>query len=249
MHPFRVIPVLDLKEGAVVHGVAGQRHEYAPFVTPLSSSSAPLDIARAFRQTFGLLELYVADLDAITKRTPALATYHQLHDAGCRVWVDAGIRNAAGAEAIAASGVSRLVIGLETVEGPSVIQELCRVYGSERVVFSLDLKAGKPLGDLSRWRGRDAWSIVTEAVACGVGAVIVLDLVRVGTGTGTGADDLCRHLATSYPNIEVVTGGGIRDQQDLLRLRDIGVSAALVATALHHGGLTRQDIEEVTKIR
>jgi phosphoribosylformimino-5-aminoimidazole carboxamide ribotide isomerase len=61
----RVVPVLDLKGGHVVHGVGGRREEYRPVVSRLTDSSAPADVATAFRDRFGLSELYVADLDDI----------------------------------------------------------------------------------------------------------------------------------------------------------------------------------------
>jgi phosphoribosylformimino-5-aminoimidazole carboxamide ribotide isomerase len=43
-HAIEVIPVIDLKDGAVVRARPGSRHSYAPIVTPLARTSAPLDI-------------------------------------------------------------------------------------------------------------------------------------------------------------------------------------------------------------
>ena len=63
-----ILPVLDLKQGQVVRGIAGRREEYRPIVSKLTTSSRPLDVARAFREHFRFDELYVADLDAIVAR-------------------------------------------------------------------------------------------------------------------------------------------------------------------------------------
>jgi phosphoribosylformimino-5-aminoimidazole carboxamide ribotide isomerase len=41
-----VVPVLDLKDGAVVHARMGRRSQYRPIETPLSSTSKPVDVTR-----------------------------------------------------------------------------------------------------------------------------------------------------------------------------------------------------------
>src|SRR5205085_9347687 len=60
-----LLPVIDLMQGEVVHGIAGRREEYRPIVSILAESTKPLAVARAFREEFGFNELYLADLDAI----------------------------------------------------------------------------------------------------------------------------------------------------------------------------------------
>jgi uncharacterized protein related to proFAR isomerase len=44
-------------------------------------------------------------------------------------------------------------------------------------------------------------------------------------------------------SVKVLTGGGIRNMADLEELRNIGVSKALVATALHKGIITPEIFE------
>jgi phosphoribosylformimino-5-aminoimidazole carboxamide ribotide isomerase len=109
------------------------------------------------------------------------------------------------------------------------------------VVFSLDLRDGAPLGAGAGWAA-DAASVAAQAVGLGVRRLLVLDLARVGVGTGTGTDALCARLAAAHPEVEVSAGGGVRGVADLRRLRDCGVRAALVASALHDGALTAADL-------
>jgi phosphoribosylformimino-5-aminoimidazole carboxamide ribotide isomerase len=232
----RLLPVLDLRGGVVVRGVGGRRQEYRPVVSRLTSSCQPVDVAEAFRAHFGLDELYVADLDALGGAAPALAVYGALGERGFRLWVDAGVRTGADAVPLAAAGVEGIIAGLETLAGPAVLADLCRQHG-DRVVFSLDLRDGEPLGNVSAWEGADARSIAAQAVALGVRRLILLDLARVGGDSGTGTEALCRALATRHPEVELFAGGGVRDRADLLRLRECGVAGVLVASALHDGQL------------
>ena len=65
----------------------------------------------------------------------------------------------------------------------------------------------------------------------GVSQVIVLDLARVGSGEGVNLDFLKKVIAEV--GVKVYVGGGVRDINDLVELKKLGVSGALVATALH----------------
>jgi phosphoribosylformimino-5-aminoimidazole carboxamide ribotide isomerase len=237
----RIVPVLDVMGGVVVRGVGGRRREYRPVVSRLTPSSAPLEMARAFASHFGLRELYLADLDAIAGGVPAWATYATLHAGGFRLWVDAGVRRPQGARALARAGVETVVVGLETVAGPHALGEVASELG-ERAVFSLDLRDGAPLGGKGTWEGADAWSVAAQAVRLGVRRLLVLDLARVGIGAGTGTEVLCARLAAAYPEVELSAGGGVRGAADLRRLREIGMRAALVASALHDGELTALEL-------
>jgi phosphoribosylformimino-5-aminoimidazole carboxamide ribotide isomerase len=237
----RVIGVLDLMSGQVVRGVGGRRHDYRPVLSQLTASSRPLDVACAFREHFGLTELYLADLDALAGAAPAWETYAELRALGFCLWVDAGVRDAAGAQGLARAGVERVVVGLETVAGPAALAEAVRDL-AERVVFSLDLRGGVPLGNVSCWGGGAAGEIARQALRLAVRRVLILDLARVGTGTGPGARELCRQLALEHPQVEVSAGGGVRGRADLERLREDGVQVVLVASAFHDGRLARQDL-------
>jgi len=237
----RILPVLDLKTGLIVRGIAGRRDKYRPVVSGISSSAEPRQVAEAFRDQFGLNNLYLADLDAIAGSAPALSLYVELIQRGFHLWVDAGIQQPGMTAPLVEAGVEGIVVGLETIAGPEALAAVCRDLG-KRVVFSLDLKAGKPLGNLHAWEKQDAWSIAAQAVAMGVQHLIVLDLARVGMDGGTGTEALCARLAESYPHVEIVAGGGVRDIADLHRLRQIGVGGVLVASALHDGRLSREDL-------
>jgi phosphoribosylformimino-5-aminoimidazole carboxamide ribotide isomerase len=227
----RLIPVLDVMNGAVVRGVGGRRSEYQPLVSRLTSSTDPVEVARVLVEAFRPAEFYLADLDAIAGAPPAVTTYRAIRGRGVRLWVDAGIRDGGGAERVAAAGCD-VIAGLETVPGPAALREIAAAVGADRVVFSLDLRDGVPLRD---WPDRDGPGLVPSVVACGITRLIILDLARVGGGTGTGTEEVCRQISSAYPDVEVLAGGGVAGPDDLRHLEACGVRGVLVASALHDG--------------
>jgi phosphoribosylformimino-5-aminoimidazole carboxamide ribotide isomerase len=233
----RIVPVMDLKGGIVVHGIAGRRDQYQPVRSVLADSCDPVVLANAFRSQLGLDELYLADLDAISGRPPSLELFHRMSSAGFTLWVDAGLQTAEEVPPLVGAGVSRIVAGLETLAGPDELERVCDTHSE--TVFSLDLREGRPLLGGSGWPS-DVGEILALALGLGVQRILLLDLARVGVGTGTGTEALCRRLATSYPEVEISAGGGVRGIDDLRNLAADGVGAALVASALHDGRLTRE---------
>jgi phosphoribosylformimino-5-aminoimidazole carboxamide ribotide isomerase len=234
----RILPVLDVMNGQVVRGVAGRRHEYRPIVSQLAPCADPGIVAEAFREHFGFEEIYVADLDAILGKPPALAVYDDLQRRGFRLWVDAGLRAAGDAAPLEARGVSSIIAGLETLAGPGVLAELLQRVSPRRLVFSLDSRDGQPLGDLSKWSARDMAGLAEVTVALGTRRLLLLDLARVGVGTGVGTEALCAELRRRHPRLELTAGGGVRGDEDLEALRQAGADYALVASALHDGRIT-----------
>ncbi|MDB5388871.1 MAG: hisF 3 [Planctomycetaceae bacterium] len=244
----RLIPVLDLLNGVVVRGVAGQRESYRPVQSQIVDTAEPLDVARAFRKHFGLETLYVADLDAILHNRPNLETYTQLAAAGFAISVDAGIHDIQSAEAILQTGVDSVIAGLESTPAPHFLEELIARCGSSRIVFSLDLKHGQPLSSSPAWDGLSAFQIAQSVLACGVRRMIVLDLAQVGISTGITTLPLCSEIQMlaedeTASKLELITGGGVRDARDLDSLAQAGIDGVLIASAFHNGKLTRDDVE------
>jgi phosphoribosylformimino-5-aminoimidazole carboxamide ribotide isomerase len=237
--PLRILPVLDLMGGLVVRGVAGRRQEYAPIVSRLTSSAEPVAVAAAFRDAFGFDELYLADLDAIGGKPPAWDIIAELLRLGFRLWVDAGPGNDHAAT-LAKLGVQRIIAGLESLAGPEQLRQLVQRH---EVVLSLDLFHGRPLGEKT-WQGSDSWSIACQAIDLGLTRMLVLDLAAVGVNQGTPTLEFCARLRGEFPFLEIITGGGIRDVGDLKALRRNGVDYALVASALHDGRLTLEELAE-----
>jgi HisA/HisF family protein len=227
----RVVGVIDLKAGAAVHAVRGERERYRPVGDPLS-------LARRFRDALGLDELYVADLDAIGGGDGQDAIIAELAR-GARVMVDAGASEPERARALLGLGAHRVVVGTETLTDADALDRLLGEPGA--VVLSVDLRDGRALSRDPRLAGLPALDAVARLARAGLREVIVLDLARVGSGMGPDVR-LIAELHAAFPGLELLAGGGVRDAGDLRALADAGAAGALVATALHRGVIGRREL-------
>ena len=241
----KVLPVLDLLDGIVVRGVAGKRDEYRAVESCLVANADALAVARAFRDKLDLSELYVADLDAILHERPNTSIYRALADEGFDIMIDAGLRDLERATSVLDSGATAVIAGLETSPGPRHLRQLCADAGADRVIFSLDMQQGRPLGELSGWKSTVPFEIAVEAIESGIQQMIVLDLAQVGVASGLSTTTLCQRLIEGFPHVRITTGGGVRSVDDLIALQSLGVHGALVASALHNGSIDASDLQRL----
>lgn len=233
---------MDLMGGVVVRGIAGRRDEYRPIESALAPGADPVTIGRVFRERLQLTEAYLADLDAIAGAEPAWELYGQLAACGLSLYIDAGLTTLERAQKLAAfrtldKPLAGVIAGLESLPSPEALAEMLEIIGPERFIFSLDLKAGAPLISSPAWQDYDAEHIARETLRIGVRRFIVLDLACVGAYQGIGAEGLIRYLRGLDDDIEIISGGGVRNRADLQLLAAAGCDAALVASALHDGRL------------
>ncbi len=238
----KIIPVIDILNGVVVHAVRGKRKEYQPLKSILTASVDPVEVAQAFK-ALGFGELYLADLDAIMGKQPNLQICKRITDAtGLKLMVDAGVTDLSAAQNVLSGKASKVIIGTETLQTKKFIQETIHHFGAERVIVSLDLMDSKVLTKPGFDGCTDALGLLCEFEAMGVLEFIVLDLARVGSGEGVNVEFLKKAMVELHGGVYV--GGGVRSITDLVELRSIGVSGVLIATALHSGKITINDLKQ-----
>jgi phosphoribosylformimino-5-aminoimidazole carboxamide ribotide isomerase len=237
----KVIPVVDILDSRVVHAIRGIRQEYQPIRSIITQSVEPVEVSMAFKN-LGFGVLYIADLDAIIECSSSFQLLSRIFDAtGLELIVDAGVTSLDRAEKLLDSGVSKLIVGTETLRNKEFVAEAIKIFGRERVVVSVDLRGDKVLVQSGFDGCIDVMCLLREFEAMGVSDVIILDLARVGTGEGVNKAFLKQVLETF--NFAVYVGGGVRDIQDLVELDNLGVSGALIATALHTGRITTRQLK------
>jgi len=236
-----IIPVIDLMHGIVVRGIGGRRDEYQPIVSKIVDSPRPLDVARAIRDHFGLERFYIADLDGLMGEIPHWETFGWLIADGFQLDIDMGVRDLDQARRLLRRGAAHLILSLESFPDPEDLPRWVAQLDPEKILFSLDLKAGAPITPSTNWPS-DPLQIANLVANAGITQMIVLDLAHVGSNSGLGTLSLCRDIAQAHPNLSLITGGGIRSGHDLQSLHAEPLAGLLVASALHDGRITASDI-------
>ena len=234
--PPSVLPVIDLMGGQVVHARAGRRSEYRPLVSQwCKQAHDPLILIAALRQQFGISEYYLADLDALEGRSPQSGMITQLIQAGIHLWLDAGISSVSKAQEWLSMGVDRVIIASESLPSLSTLHELFHSQYADRLIFSLDLVAGRLRSRPDVFPDEEPLAVVGEIIRAGCRQLIILDTAVVGTSHGPTTVSLCREILARHPHCKIISGGGVRNRIDITQLEEAGVERVLVSTWLHQG--------------
>ena len=228
----KIVPVIDLKGGVVVHARRGRRDEYAPLRSPLVDGCEPVAVARALCAICRTSTLYVADLDALGGAPADEATLAAVA-AEWEPWVDAGATTSERAAALHRAGVARNVVGTESLEPGTPVKP----SATPPLVLSVDLRDGRLISADPELANRAPADAAPLARSLHVDELLVIDLARVGSGSGPPLDAVAQ-LAQALPGVAIYAGGGVRDDDDLRALESVGAAGALVATALHEGRIT-----------
>jgi phosphoribosylformimino-5-aminoimidazole carboxamide ribotide isomerase len=202
----------------------------------------PVAVARAFA-VGGAGWIHVVDLDAARTGEPAnLAAIEAVCAAvECSVQAGGGVRDAEGAGALLASGVSRVVVGTAAVEHPTLVDELCAVHPGQ-VAVGLDAR-GRDIA-VRGWTenvGTDLVEVALRFVESGLAALVVTEIGRDGTLAGPDLAQLAAVL--EVVDVPVIASGGVGTLDDLralrgLRARGRGLAGAIVGTAIYERRFT-----------
>ncbi|MGD0961128.1 MAG: HisA/HisF-related TIM barrel protein [Methylomonas sp.] len=217
----QIIPVIDLKDGQVVHAMHGDRSLYQPIRqhSILTAGNDIDSVLNGFLKLFPFQTFYIADLNAISGAGHHAGLIESVLKAYPErsFWVDNGCQlNALPTQY---PNNYKPVIGTESQLSPP--HPVSRPF-----ILSLDYRR--------QALGLEEWFTATHFWPQ---EVIVMTLSRVGSRLGPDVDKLAA-LKKSCPEKNFIAAGGVRHPADLSSLLELGMAGVLAATALHSGTLS-----------
>lgn len=230
----RVIPAVDLRDGACVQLVGGSyADERVRLADPVAAAASWF--GRGFDR------LHVVDLDAATGRgdnravvDALLARWPQ------RIQVGGGIRRTARADELLAGGACSVVVGTRALEDPAWLSRLAsRLPG--RVIVALDVHTDRAV--VEGWQRQLPVRIdelLAEMEECPLAGLLVTAVHLEGALQGPDVELMARlRRETRHP---LMAAGGIRNAADVRALAAVGVDDSVVGMALYTGAF---DLEEL----
>jgi phosphoribosylformimino-5-aminoimidazole carboxamide ribotide isomerase len=238
----KIIPVLDILNGKVVHAKAGKRNLYRPLKSPMFSTACPLDVIYKLEE-MGFKELYLADLDSILNNQTNFSLLDQIRDTSkIELMVDAGVTTRDLANQLFLKNVKKVIIGTETLKSIKFLKDAINFFGKNRIIVSLDLIDNKILNKFNLKNQNEPLTFLRSLKDLNVSEIIVLDLTRVGSKRGVNNRLVKKILEES--DFRIIIGGGIKDTSELIELRQMGVYGALLATALYSNTITVSNLKQ-----
>lgn len=226
---FAIVPAVDVLDGRAVRLLRGDYERVmidagdpAALIRTLAASGPPcIHVVALGAARDGGAPVKLAR-DAVAAAAPV------------PVELGGGVRTIADAEALAAAGVDRVIIGTAAF-GPLPLQDFVKALG-ERLAVAIDVAGG--IVRTAGWR--DSARVTTaEALArctdAGVTHVVCTAIDRDGTASGPDLG-LLREVRALFAGT-VFAAGGIRDAADVEAVRATGVDGVVVGRAVLEGTL------------
>ena len=226
-----VIPVIDLRGGRCVRLYQGDYAKETVY------SDDPLEVALRW-QEMGAPRIHVVDLDgAASGRPENLGVLKRLADSvDVALQAGGGIRDMDTCEKMLDMGVQRIVLGTVAVQEPSLVEQLCRRFGSEAVVVGVDARDG--VVAIRGWQestSSTALELVNRMEGLGVRRFLYTDISRDGTLTEPNFQAVEEVVRGS--DAAILAAGGVSSIEHLRRLASVGVEGAIVGMALYTGAI------------
>jgi phosphoribosylformimino-5-aminoimidazole carboxamide ribotide isomerase len=229
-----VIPAIDLRDGKVVRLIQGQ------YDRQITYRDDPAEQARAFHAD-GARWLHVVDLDGAkagepvnTETIAAIAALGLL-----KVEVGGGIRDEASIRRLLDMGVTRVIIGTKAVSDFAWFSDMARKFEG-RLVLGLDARGAKVA--THGWledSGQTILEFAARADELPLSAIIYTDIAKDGMLTGPNIERT-KELAEAVET-PVIASGGVKQVEDIRRLKPIGVAGVIAGRSLYEGTLTLKD--------
>lgn len=225
-----ILPAIDLKDGAVVRLYKGD------FGTVHPVAEDPVATAEAFLAA-GARYLHMVDLDgAKDGRRKNSGIVGRVAEVGLRVELGGGIRTMDDLEAVFGLGVYRAVIGSAAVSNPGLVKDAVARYGADRVAVGIDTRNG--MVKTAGWvedSGLDYLEFARAMCDLGVKKIIFTDIDTDGTLEGPAFQKLAR--LQNAVSCDIIASGGVSSNEDIRKLREMGVYGAIVGKAYYAGAV------------
>lgn len=225
-----LLPAIDLYEKKVVRLTRG---DYAQMTV---YNDDPVAQAKLF-QDAGAQWLHMVDLEgAKDGSTPNYSVIEAIcKDTSLKVEIGGGIRSLDTIQKYLDAGVERVILGTKAVTDPAFLEESLDKFGSH-IAVGVDIKDGKIA--IKGWLETAQDSVedfFTKLCKLGVSTVICTDVSKDGMLAGTNVD-LYRQLSQKF-SLDLIASGGVSSQEDLTRLKELGLYGAILGKALYTGAL------------
>ena len=225
-----IIPAVDIRGGRCVRLTEGDYAQETVF------DEDPVMVAVRWC-ALGARRIHVVDLDGARegRQVNAEVVRKIVQTVDCAVQSGGGIRDLQTLHATLDGGVSRAVLGTAAVKDPELLREAVAL-ARDRLIVSVDARDG--LVRLEGWtEGTDlpalAW--IGQLSDMGVKRIVYTDISR--DGRLEGPNFAMYERLTAETSVAVIAAGGVTTVEDVERLSDCGVEAAIVGRALYTGDI------------
>lgn len=222
----KIFPAIDIKDAQVV------RLKYGDYKQMSVYDISPMEAIESFAKD-GAKCAHMVDLDGA--KDGELSNYEVISkvmaNSDLFIQVGGGIRQIESVEKYVKAGASRVILGTAAINDQDFLREAIANYG-EKIAVGVDARDGKVA--VAGWLETsdvDSMEFCTTLRDMGVKTIIYTDISRDGAMQGCNLD--AYEKLSKIDGLDVVASGGISSLEEIAKLRDMHIYAAILGKALY----------------
>jgi|UniRef100_A0A7C5ALH8 cyclase len=242
----RIIPCLDVRDGLTTKGIKFRNN---------IDIGDPVAMARQYYED-GADEIVFYDITASSDRRNIMieVVRRVAREIFIPFSVGGGIRTLEDMREVLLAGAEKVSVNTAAVLNPQIIREGARAFGSQCIVLGMDVKRVTPSPKIPSGyeivihggrtpMGLDALWWAREGERLGAGEICLNSIDA--DGTQEGYELTLTRLISEAVSIPVIASGGAGRPEHLAEVLTAGkADAALIASMIHYGTYTIQEIKE-----
>ena len=233
-----IIPAIDLKDGKCVRLKQGRIDDDTIY------SDKPFEVAKYFEE-IGVKRLHIVDLNGAFKGKPENvdAIKGIISNTKLITELGGGIRDLKTIDFYLNLGIDYIILGTIIVENFKILEEACKNF-PEKIIAGIDASNGKVA--IKGWTEITDIDAVTLSKKCenaGVREIIYTDISRDGMQTGVNVE--ATKMLQNEIGIPVIASGGVRDINDILKLKKAHIYGVITGRAIYEKTL---DLKEALRV-
>jgi len=236
----RIIPCLDVKDGMVVKGVN---------FDGLAAVATPIELACRYNES-GADELVFYDIAASVQGRKLFTD--ALKEVASNVFipltVGGGISTLGDFERVLGSGADKVSVNTGAIRNPALVGEAAKIFGSQCVVFSVDVKLIGGVYHIMTSAGKvdsgiEAIDWIKRGIDSGAGELVINSVDTDGVRQGFDLPLLAKVCEIS--SVPVIASGGAGSIEHFITLFETlpEVDAGLAASIFHYGEISIADLK------
>ena len=238
----QLIPAIDLLNGQCVRLFQGDFNDITYY------DKDPVSLAKYY-ESLGLSRIHLVDLDGtrdgITKNENIVEQI--INSTNLEVQMGGGIRSKTKISKWLESSINYLVIGSYAIENITDFNLFVDDQDKRRFIIALDVRTDvtPPEVMIKGWKessGMDLWSLIKEFINFGFNDFLITDIQKDGTLKGPNIQ-LYERCMKASPGSRFICSGGVSSIEDLIKLRDKSMHAAVAGKSLLENKISQQEIK------
>ena len=210
--------------------------------------NSPIDTLKRF-EDIGIKEIFMVDLDSAktTKKNNFILLEILSQFSKMKINYSGGLRTSGQISSAFIAGANSVTLGTLPVYKKNMFLDCLMTWGHKKIVLAADI-----LNDclkINGWKNNTKINIFDHIDYFhnkGLKKFKITDIQRDGTLKGPPLT-LYKKVLKKFPKINLTVGGGIRNINDLYKLKELGIQNGIFGKAYYEGKISLEEIKNYLK--